>query len=380
MATSASMSYDINALKAKSRNKKILILVGVILLVGGVAGIVAKVGIDRPVPEIEDPNKIDPEKLKAEPPKPIARIDVELATKPEGASVVINGVLVEGTTPGTFALAEGKTNEVIFYHPDHDPFFAIMGGTSGEVPEEAIELPAKSEVPEEKLGTIVIESEPLGGIVFHNGEQVGTAPQTLRNLNPEVEHHILVKSKDYYSYAALLRPIPGEEQTIRALLDPTTQESRQFTVDLSLETMPRGAQASANGEFAGVSPALKPWDRHQHVEVVFEATNYKTLTRRVETRGGVGTIMIRPALESIKREKGKVSILLPKNTANVYIGNNQYDIKATRKIEMAEGKYKAVIELDDGKRVDGKFEVFPDTHTRYKAEVLNGKLRLRKLK
>ena len=47
---------------------------------------------------------------------------------------------------------------------------------------------------------------------------------------------------------------------------------------------------------------------------------------------------------------------------------------------MAEGKYKAVIELDDGKRVDGKFEVFPDTHTRYKAEVLNGKLRLRKLK
>ncbi|MEC9440520.1 MAG: serine/threonine-protein kinase [Myxococcota bacterium] len=380
MATSASMSYDIKALQAKSRNKKIFILLGGLVVVGVIAAVVITVGIDRPVPEIEDPNKIDPDKLKVEPPKPLPRIAVELATKPEGARVVINGVLVEGTTPGTFELAEGKTNEVLFYHPDHDPFFAIMGGTAGEVPEDAVELPAKAEVAEEKQGTIVVESEPLGGIVFHNGEQVGTAPQTLRNLNPEVEHHILVKNKGYYGYAALVRPIAGEEQTIRALLDPESQESRKFTVDLSLETMPRGAQAKANDEFAGVTPALKPYDRHKHVEVTFEAANYKPLTRRLETRGGVGTIVIRPALESLTREKGKITILLPKNTQNVYIGNNQYDIKSTKKLEMTEGKHTAVLEVEGGKRFEGDFEVIPGKHTRYKAEVLNGSLRLRKVK
>jgi|GEM_PF-2352085 len=380
MATSASMAYNIKALQAKDRNKKIFILLGGIAFIGVIAAIVVTVGIDRPVPEIEDPNKIDPEKLKVDPPKPLPRIAVELTTKPEGAHVVINGVLVEGTTPGTFELAEGKTNEVLFYHPDHDPFFAIMGGTEGEVPEDAIELPAKAEVAEDKLGTIIVESEPLGGIVFHNGEQVGTAPQTLRNLNPEVEHHILVKNKGYYGYAALMRPIAGEEQTVRALLDPDSQESRKYTVDLSLETMPRGAQAKANDEFAGVTPALKPYDRHKHVEVTFEAANYKPLTRRLETRGGVGTIVIRPALDALTREKGKISILLPKNTENVYIGNNQYDVKSTKKIEMTEGKHTAVLEVEGGKRFEGDFDVIPGKHTRYKAEVLNGSLRLRKLK
>ena len=80
------------------------------------------------------------------------------------------------------------------------------------------------------------------------------------------------------------------------------------------------------------------------------------------------------------KEKGKITILLPKNTQNVYIGNNQYDIKSTKKLEMTEGKHTAVLEVEGGKRFEGDFEVIPGKHTRYKAEVLNGSLRLRKVK
>ena len=379
LRTSASMSYDIKALKSKDRNKKLLGLIAGLVVIGAIAAVVLVVGIDRPAHEIKDPNAIDPSLLKVDPPKPLARVGVVLATKPEGAHVIINGILAQGTTPGDFELVDGKRNEVIFYHPEHDPFTAIMDGAQDGAPEEPIELPERSKIEEARQSTLLVESQPLGGVVFHNGEQVGTTPHTLRNLNPDVEHHVLIKVKDYHPYAALLRPYEGQQAKLSGLLDPLTQRSRDFTVDLSLETSPPGASASVNGKPAGITPSLKPMDRHQLVEVSFEAANYKPLTRFIETRE-VGTLMIRPALKSIKRELGTVSIALPRKTASVYIGSNQYEPRDLKKLELPEGPITIVVELEDGKRVETQFEVLPARLTRYRAEVLNNSLRMRESK
>ncbi len=376
--TSASMQYDIKALQQKSNRKKIFTALAVVLGLGAVVAVIAIVGVERPPTELSDENKpIDEALLDTPPPEPIARASASISSSPEGAYVVINGIMSDGQTPGDFELAADKPNDIVFMLEGHKTRRVQL--EAGASMPDTIELEPAGDLDPARASSIEVTSEPLGALVFHNGIQIGPAPVTLRNLNPDEPQHITLTAKDYHPYSAMMQPLVGEKDALNGVLEPLSLKSREFFVDLSLETVPRGASVSINGKPSGVSPALFKGDRHAHYTITYEAPNYVPLTRHVETRE-VGTLMIRPRLESISREKGTVSMTVPSSTQDVYLGNNQYKLSELKKIELSEGSHPIVIVTKSGERHETTFDVEPKTHTKYKLEVLNGKARVRKSK
>lgn len=372
--TSASMQYDINALQKGSNRKKILSALAVIAGLGIVVAVIAIVGIDRPPTELTNEiETIDESLLVTPPPEPIARTSTSITTEPAGAHVIINGVLVSGQTPGDFELAAGKPNDVVLMLAGRETRRISLG--SGDTIDGTIALNEAGDIDPERASSIAVVSEPLGALVFHNGVQIGPAPVTLSGLNPDAPHHIMLTAPDYHAYSAMMQPIVGEKDSLRGVLEPTTLKSREFVVDLSLETIPRGATVSINGKPSGQSPTLFRADRHAHYTITYEAPNYIPLTRQVETRE-VGTLMIRPRLTSLTREKGTISMRVPSSTQDVYLGNNQYKLKDLKKVELSEGSYPIVIMTKDGKRHETTFEVIPKTNTAYRFQILNGKPRV----
>ncbi len=376
--TSLSMKHDLKELQRGAQRKKVLYAVLGLVGVGIVIAVVAVVGVDRPKTELSDENKpIDESLLQVDPPQPLARTSVQLTTEPEGAYVVINGVLSKQQTPASFEVVEGQTNQMTFFLAGHQTRQVQLG--AGKSPDGAIPLEKIEPVDPKEAGIIEVTSEPLGGIVFHNGVQVGPAPTTLTNLDPRQVHHIRIELKDHHAYSAMLQPIKGEKETLRAVLDPTTMKSRDFYADLSLETMPRGARVLVDGEPKGISPTLFKGDRHKLYTITYEAPNYHPLTRTIETRD-FGTLMLRPNLKPISRDPGKVSIKLPSSVQDIYVGPNQYQKKDLTNLELKEGSYPVVVVTSSGKRYEAKMEVVPNTKTSYKLEILNGSARLRKTK
>ena len=376
-ATSATMIQEFEEVRKGSSRKKLLYALVTLVALGGLALTLALIGIDRPETTLSEGNApIDEALLKTPLPEPLARVSVPIQTSPEGAHVVINGELAPGTTPGEFELLQGRPNELLIFSEGHRAERLALG--EGEAP-EPIALKPSDPVDPERASSIEIESEPLGALVFHNGQQIGPTPVTLQGLDPDALHHLLLRAPAHHDYGALLQPIAGERERLKALLDPESLRSKGYYVDLSLETIPRGALVKIDGEPVGTSPALKQVDRHGLYRVTYEAPNYQTSSYLVEARS-LGTLMLRPRLEAIKRDKGAVTLTLPSSAQEVYLGNNQYKLKELKRVELMEGTYPIVFTTSEGTRYEAEFEVIADQTTRYKLDLLNGKARVRALK
>lgn len=368
-----SMQYDIAAIKSGHRRKQIAYIVLGLVVVGCIAAVFVVFGTERDIEPIDDGKpKLTDEQLAVKARDPIARASVNLATEPAGAHVVVNGILLPGTTPGGFELAASETNEISFFLDGYKTKTVVVRGGAG--PDGAVSLEEIGKIPDEFKSSIEVETQPLGAMVFHNGEQRGPSPVVLEGVDSRMEHHIFVKAPEHHSFQALVSPVKGSKDRVNALLTPTSTKSAETLVDVNLESVPKGAYAAVDGA-SRVTPSTQKIDRNVLVEVKYSAPGYREQTRYLETRDA-GTILLRPRLDSIKKEKGKVSISVPSSTAQIYIGANSYGDKAIKKLELSEGKNTIVLENNSGKRFEATFEVTPNKHTRFKAQIVNDKLKI----
>ncbi len=217
-------------------------------------------------------------------------------------------------------------------------------------------------------GKLQINSDPPGGTIMLNGEQIGKTPLLLENIASNFEHHVQITMPDHHSFAGFIYILEGIDNTIDAVLAPLDQPSRQAFVELSYEALPRGTHVHVDGEIRGISPFYSNHNRDSLLQIELKAIDHQEI-RRVIATSGIGTFLLRPYLAPIKRESGQISLNIKPAPTNTYIGPNAYDQKQLRNLELLEGEYDAVFETSAGQRIRTKIQVHPNKRTVYNVQL-----------
>lgn len=301
-------------------------------------------------------------------PDPPAMVGVELATEPAGAAVVVNGLLADAKTPGTFDLVADEPNEVAFYHPQFPPKRIVVSGEAGEAPEKVAFEPFDAEP---KTGTLSIHSDPGAGIVYVNGERLGAAPQTLEDMAAGVEHHVEVRKSDHWSFAGFFEVVPDEKNGFQVKLAPKDSAGRQQYVEVTYDAIPRDTAVTIDGELKGSSRVVVNQTRNEHVHVELAKPSHRGQDRYLLLRD-IGTFTYRTFLEPISREKGTLQVSVEPKGSTIYIGSNSYDTNPVKGLKLLEGKYTVVFETPDGSRREARVEVYPKKKNVYELTAVDG--------
>jgi hypothetical protein len=309
-------------------------------------------------------------------PDPPKFVEVSLATEPQGASVVVNGLLADAKTPGTFDLVADGPNEVTFYHPQYPPQRVVVDGEANAASEPVAFVPFDTE-PE--TGTLVIESSPSAGIVYVDGERIGAAPQTLENIAAGFEHHVEVRKSGHYRSVGFFQIVPGETNEFEIGLASEDSASRKKYVEVTYDVIPKENTAvTIDGEVKGSSKLVLNQTRNTFAHVELAAPNYHTQDRYLLLHD-VGTFRLRTFLDSKKREKGALTVKVLPDEANIYIGSNAYDSNPVKNLKLYEGDHTVVIEMPGRIRHEARVTVYPDRKNSYELDVTEGDLKIKRL-
>ncbi len=303
-------------------------------------------------------------------PDPPEFVSVELATEPDSAFVVINGKRAEAKTPGRFELVAGESNDVVFYHPQYPPERITVDGESGAAPEPVEFEPFDAE-PE--TGTLVIKSDPSGGIVYVNGERLGAAPQTVEDLPATFEHHVEVRKTGHWSFAGFFQLVPGKENAFQVPLHSEEETSRRRYVELTVDAVPKGSTVRIDGETKGISPLSLNEDRNGLVSVDMDKKFHDSKQRRILLHD-IGAFTLRTFLEERERGEGKLTVGVDAEDPRIYIGSNSYPDNPVKNVKLTEGSHKVVFETPGGGRHEASVEVFADESNRYELRVVDGEV------
>jgi serine/threonine protein kinase len=297
-------------------------------------------------------------KLPALPSRLHMPIGVPLATDPEGAQVIINGQLAQGTTPGIFQLAEGQANEAIFFLDNHRPQRTIVDGVAAG-PADPAQLTAETPV----LGKLAIQTTPEGAQISINGDRVAQTPLRLETIRSGMEHHIVLEKDGLGRVGAFVSIVAGTPALLEHTMRPPDGTS---LVDVILDGTPRGAVVTVNGEPRAQLPATITLSRDGLHTIRIEARDHEPAEHILQLDGYAAFIW-QAHLNPIIRERGSVAIQIAgAQGSTVFIGNNSYGKSPIRKVELPEGDYPITIQQPSGARHEGTIIIYPNLHTRYR--------------
>lgn len=174
-------------------------------------------------------------------------IDVELSpnwamvtmpTKPEGATVYIDGTDSGFQTPGPVEVLAGE-HTILLSKSGYADWTDIIYVEAGQV----VQLgPVELEL---KGGVLTLTSQPTGASVNIDGEFQGTTPLTV-SVEPTEKHTLSVLLAGYEQVERDITLEPGERQTLDLDLD-------QVMGTLIVTTEPEGVEVWVDGELLGVS-------------------------------------------------------------------------------------------------------------------------------
>lgn len=163
--------------------------------------------------------------------------DVTLASRPEGAQVLVDGE-PRGRTPMTAELLQGR-NAVTLKLEGYKAWQEELRVSAGEDRSlETIEL-------EPADGLVFIRSEPSEANVTVDDEFRGQTPLEVA-LEPGQEHTIALNRNGYQTVRRQLRTEPDEERELRVTLEPITTPVR-------VVAEPSDAELYVDGEHRGVA-------------------------------------------------------------------------------------------------------------------------------
>ena len=337
----------------------------------------------------------DPDVGVEPPPPPLPQVLVSVSSEPAGASVVINGVLQDGETPGDFNVVPGlegsseQANTVSLYLKGHTPVHKTIQVPQNGKP-EAVSLtleklppkPKKEEgegddakKPEDEpkeepnalpyeVGKLSIVTEPEGVEVLLDGRSVGTTPLTVENVAGFVEHHITLRKKDFYESVITQVIFPDEINPVGPIkLIPTSHKSGERFTELRMETIPRDAIIYINDAPAGSTPFFQVQGRNEalRIELRHRSKDYKPWRRTYTTT--VGAMRLNPQLEKINREPGTLTLKINPPKTTIYVGPNEEE--KVEEYEVPNGTHTVTLVKPDGTRGEVKVQVDPGQLSEY---------------
>lgn len=169
------------------------------------------------------------------------RMQVNITSQPEGATVIIDGK-DRGTTPlPLFDLAPGRHH--LKYrmagYVERDRFFNTQEAQGSYL--------EKNEVLEEEKGLLLLKTEPEGCDIQIDGVSVGRTPRLITHLPVNGTYNVRLRKAGYQDQAIKVKfegrkPLVREENLVLA----------SGTIDISSE--PAGAEVTVNGIVKGQTP------------------------------------------------------------------------------------------------------------------------------
>lgn len=372
----ASMEFDMGALQRKDRNKKLAMAFVGLLLAVVVVGVVVKLSSEQQVPQPKTTPKLTADQLKLPPPKPLPRQKVALTSQPEGALLVLNGRLTNQTTPATLDMVEGQLNEVLFYKSGYLSHRILLRPKANQAELKVVLDEADKPDPKATPTSLVIESQPAGAQIIHNGVKIGQTPHRIEVIDPSQEHYFALSKEGHFSYMTLTRLTSEKENKLVAELPSKTLKSFEDKVDVIFDIIPKDSVISINGEKKGLSKTSLKLRRGTFAQLKFEQKNYEPMERGLEL-DGFGVFVYHPFLTAIVRKKTRLTASVDAQIEQIYIGNQSYRPDQLKRLEMYTGNYSVVVETGSGTRMSGKLSLKDKKLNRLSFSIENGALTIK---
>lgn len=248
-------------------------------------------------------------KEPVETPKEEIKGKLEINSNPEGASIFINGEDTKKTTPATIEdLGFESTYEITLKLSKHEEVSQMIS-ISKDSPNKTISFSLIKL--EEKATVIVIPNVPDADISI-DGKNVGKAPGTFE-VKPG-SHEIVISKEGYVSQKTKVEVVDDEKKEISLILEkipppapakepvkeapketpketpktPTKETVKetgdtitQGTGALRIDSEPRGASVTVNGQKQGTTPVLLNLPAGKSYSITLSFPGYKTWQRTV---------------------------------------------------------------------------------------------------
>lgn len=282
---------------------------------------------------------------------------LQLESDPPGASVIANGLLVEGKTPLAVPLVVGKENELWVLKGQHRPERFLVAGDElvAADGEGALERAVKLErVKTTELATLEFRSAPLGAMVWLNGEKIGRAPLRLEGVRADFPAHVQYELPGHRPFVAWVDLEAQEERRIRGALSSDGDE----VVRGRLEPWPEFARAILSDEISFAGPVERAFSRGQWLDLSFEDEEYRP-RQHILRLDRIGSFYIATRLEQAVQEVGRLSLEVRPRSA-IYIDSKSFGSGPLRDLELPAGERTIVVETMAGSRLRVPLEVEAD--------------------
>ncbi|MDX9719940.1 MAG: serine/threonine-protein kinase [Myxococcota bacterium] len=235
-------------LQLPHRTNRVLILVAVVAVLSGLVAILLLL-LHRPE---QPPQQAPATQLEAEP--AAERRVVELSTQPPGASVYLDGNLVNATTPLELRVQPGSQRRLELRLSGYRSIFDEIEVGAGDEPLSlSFELepePAPTP-PEPPQGTLRLSVQPKNSLAIVDGKLHPTIPPSqLDGLQLEGQHTLLLYA---YEHETGIVPIDLDAPSMDAELRLEPRSASQLAL-LDIDSWPRGAEVFIDERFAGHTP------------------------------------------------------------------------------------------------------------------------------
>ena len=297
----------------------------------------------------------------------VERVAVEIATEPEGAQIIANGLSTGETTPATVDLVAGQKNELFLYKPDYQPERLIVDGAKGAVgsPVELTEVESEAD-----RGSVKITSDPKGAKVFLDGSNVGKTPLTVEGVPAGGYHHLEVRKEGKHPYFLMFENSAGTTTPVSINLANSAGPEDDDYCEVIYDFAPSGAMVQVNGESEGAARVAVRHTCGEYLDIACWRSNYEDGNHHL-LLDSPGTYRLSTSLEKIIRAKGTLNVEVP-DDIRVYIGSNAYGKGAVEDLELPEGEYTAVFERSRSERYEHRLKVRPGTSTTYRVRFEGG--------
>lgn len=325
--------------RKKNRNTIIGVVVGILLL-GLIGFLVLDVETFETAKEGHDDG---PEILGGQEEwEELPMVDVQVASEPAGAHVVINGTLQEGPTPGSYKLIQGKPNTILLFKEGYKPLQRYVPG--GEALDkgftEALEVIPAPPAPEEegaekkeksakdtpptppapvvKKGIIWVRPKDpdahAGSELWFDGKQIpGGLPAEgvkIQDVLQGSPHHVLARKEGFADVAVVVLSIRDEMQVEVSLCNLEDNPlCGTHKTQLSFDVTPTMANLMVNEQKEGLKKSSSE-KKGQLFDIDISADEYVGFKHTIHTTPA-GEFTVQVDLPAIPKGKFQVALVVP---------------------------------------------------------------------
>ncbi len=272
---------------------------------------------------------------------------VNINSEPSNAIILMDGKKV-GTTPEI--LTDIKPGE-------HIVEVRMKGFDTWS---ESVEVRGDKEnviaaVLEETIGSISIKSNLSGAVIYLDGKEVGTTPDTITSVSTGI-HVIEVKMDGYAEWTKKINMKEGEEITLNVIL-------QSITGTVNLESEPTEAIILLDGEDVGKSPKTMTGIKAGKHELEVRMDGYVSWVKMIKVKAGKEYAFT--AL--LQRRRGSLMITSDPSNATIYIQDKKIGKSPKTVTELIPGNYTVEVKHDEYQTWSDNVEIASDKEVDLKA-------------